>query len=50
MKIYEFYSDWNDKYRRDIPDEIKNGVEYYDDVMPKKYRSHINDIFITGVS
>lgn len=49
MKIYQFYSDFNDQYNKNIPKEIRDDVHYDDKPIPQKYRSKNLDLFITGV-
>lgn len=49
MKIYQFYSDFNDRYNfkqipRDVLDVVDRGAP-----MPEQYRDKRYDIFITGI-
>jgi len=45
MKIYQFYSDYNDSHNVNMPDKIRDN----DKPIPEKYRSKKLDLFITGI-
>lgn len=45
MKIYQFYSEWNDKHNPKASSRIRFD---YNQPIPEKYRSHILDIVIVS--
>jgi len=49
VKIYQFYSDFNDQYNNNIPSEIRDNANYYGKPIPEKYRDKNLDLFITDI-
>lgn len=49
MKIYQFYSDFNDQYNRNIPKNVRDDIHYNNKPVPEKYRGRNLDLFITGI-
>ncbi len=47
MKIYQFYSDYNDSWNSDIHQDIRWKVSTSNAPMPEKYRSPELDLWIT---
>lgn len=48
MKIYTYYSDFNGKYKRNIPRDIQDSLDQ-GGALPKEYRRSPHDIFISGI-
>lgn len=49
MNVYIFYSEFNDRYNKSIPQEVRDAVEHEGKQVPKKYRSEY-DVFISGIN